>query len=109
VWSAVPHLTALRFSDEFVEHLSHQTRVPAHDCGGCRDVAAGVEVLPVEDKAGMAGELLEKGALGPAVALAERVDGVDLTEVVGQPLGRLRHRRRGVRNGVPAGAPPTLN
>jgi hypothetical protein len=28
-----------------------------------------------------------KKALGPAVALAERVDGVDLTEVVGQPFG----------------------
>lgn len=43
--------------------------------------------VPVEDEAGVAAELLEEGALGPAVALAERVDGVDLTEVVGQPLG----------------------
>ena len=31
-------------------------------------------------------KLLEKGALSPAVAFAERVDGVDLTEVVGQPV-----------------------
>ena len=45
-------------------------------------------MLPVEDEAGIAGELLEEGALGPAVALAERVDGVDLAEVVGQPLGK---------------------
>ena len=44
-------------------------------------------MLPVEDEAGIVGELLEEGALGPAVALAERVDGVDLTEIVGQPLG----------------------
>ena len=44
-------------------------------------------MLPVEDEASVAGELLEEGALGPAVALAERVDGVDLAEVVGQPLG----------------------
>jgi hypothetical protein len=44
-------------------------------------------VLPVEDESGVAGELLEEGALGPAVALAERVDGVDLAEVVGQPVG----------------------
>jgi hypothetical protein len=44
-------------------------------------------VLPVEQVAGVAGELLEEGALGPAVAFAERVDGVDLAEVAGQPLG----------------------
>ena len=44
-------------------------------------------MLPVENVAGVAGELLEEGALGPAVAFAERVDGVDLAEVVGQPLG----------------------
>ena len=36
-------------------------------------------MLPVEDEAGVAGELLEEGALCAAVALAERVDGVDLT------------------------------
>jgi hypothetical protein len=61
-----------------------------HDGGGCRDIAVGVEMLPVEDKTGVASQLLEEGALGPAVALAERVDGVDLTEVVGQPLGFFR-------------------
>src|ERR1700722_9374297 len=75
-------LRALGFLDEFVEHLSHQGRVPAHDRGGCCDVAVGVEVLPVEDEAGLAGELFEEGVLGPAVALAERADGVDLTQVV---------------------------
>jgi hypothetical protein len=57
-----------------------------HDGGGCCDVAVGLQVLPVEDEAGVAGELLEEGALGTVVALAERMDGVDLTEVVGQPL-----------------------
>src|ERR1700677_1079628 len=77
---------ALAFSDEFAEHLSHQGRVPAHDGGGCCDVAVGVEVLPAEGEAGITGKLLEERALGPAVALAERVDGVDLTEVVGQPF-----------------------
>jgi hypothetical protein len=40
-------------------------------------------VLPVEDEAGIDGELLEERALGPAVPPAERVDGVDLTEVTG--------------------------
>src|ERR1700755_1949133 len=66
------------FLDEFVEHLPHRHRVAVHDGGGCCDVAVGVEVLPVEDEAGVAGELLEEGTLRPAVALAERVDGVDL-------------------------------
>lgn len=80
-------LLASGFSDEFVEHLPHRRRIAVHDGGGGRDVAVGVEVLPVEDEAGVAGELLEEGTLGPAVALAERVDGVDLAEVVGQPLG----------------------
>lgn len=41
----------------------------------CRDVAVGVQVLPVEDVAGVT-ELLEEGA---AVALAELVDGVDFS------------------------------
>ena len=56
-----------------------------HDGGGRGDIPVGVEVLPVQDEAGVAGELLEEGALGPAVALTERVDGVDLAEVVSQP------------------------
>lgn len=73
--------------DEFVEHLTHRRRVAVHDGGGCCDVAVGVEVLPVEDEASVAGELLEEGTLRSAVALAERMDGVDLTEVVGRPLG----------------------
>jgi hypothetical protein len=77
---------ALTFSDEFVEHLCHQGRVPAHDGGGCCDVADSIKVLPVEDKAGITGKLLEERALGPAVALTERVDRVDLTEVVRQPF-----------------------
>jgi hypothetical protein len=67
------------FLDEFVDHLPHRRRVAVHDGGGCCDVAVGVEVLPVEDEAGVAGELLEEGTLRPGVALAERVDGVDLT------------------------------
>jgi hypothetical protein len=55
--------TNLDFSDEFVEHLPQESRVPAHDGGGCGDVAVGVEVLPVEDEAGIEGELLEEGTL----------------------------------------------
>ena len=50
--------TNLEFSDEFVEHLSQEIRVPAHDGGGCGDIAVGVEVLPVEDETGIEGELL---------------------------------------------------
>jgi hypothetical protein len=77
----------LRFADEFVEHLPHEGMVPAHDGGGCGDVAVGIEALPVEGEAGIAGQLLEEGALGPAVALTERVDGIHLAEIVGQPFG----------------------
>src|ERR1700733_7212886 len=54
--SAIPpgnSVLVSRFPDEFVEHLSHQSRISAHDGGGCRDVAVGVEVLPVEDEAGV--------------------------------------------------------
>jgi hypothetical protein len=80
-------MTTSRLSDEFVEHLSHGGRVTAHDGGRCRDVAVGVKVLPVENEARIAGELVKERALGPAVALAEWVDGVDLTKVVGETLG----------------------
>ena len=45
-------------------------------------------MLPVENESGVAGELAEEGALSPAVALAERVDGVDLAQVVGQPISK---------------------
>jgi hypothetical protein len=60
--------------------------VAAHYGDRGRDVAGGVEVPPSEREARIVGKLLEKGALSPAVAFAERVDGVDLTEVVGQPV-----------------------
>jgi hypothetical protein len=43
-------------------------------------------VLQVEYEARIAGELVKERALGPAVALAEWVDGVDLTEVVSETL-----------------------
>jgi hypothetical protein len=45
-----------------------------------------VEVLPGQREPRIVGKLLEEGALGPAVSLAERVDGVDLTEVIDQPV-----------------------
>jgi hypothetical protein len=41
----------------------------------------------VQGEAGVADKLPEEGTLGPAVALTERVDGVDLIEVVSEPLG----------------------
>jgi hypothetical protein len=43
-------------------------------------------VLPVKIESRVAGELLEEGALGPPVALAERMDRVDLAQVEGQPV-----------------------
>jgi len=42
-------------------------------------------MLPGECVARVAGELLEEGPLDPPVALAERMDRVDLAQVVGQP------------------------
>jgi hypothetical protein len=61
-----------------------------HDGGGCGDVRVSVEALPVQDEAGVAGELLEERTLGPAVALAEGVDGVDLSQVERQAVDECR-------------------
>jgi hypothetical protein len=49
-------------------------------------VALGVEVNLGNWMAGSLGDLAEKGALGAAVALAERMDRVDLSVVVRQAL-----------------------
>jgi hypothetical protein len=57
-----------------------------HDGGGRSHIAVGIQALPVKEEAGIAGELLEEGTLSPAVPLPERVNGVDLTEVMRQPL-----------------------
>jgi hypothetical protein len=78
VWSgAVP--------DERVEHLPHRFGVAAHDRGGGLDVAGGIKVLPGEREPGAARELREEGQLRPPVTLAERGQGVDLAQVIGQP------------------------
>jgi hypothetical protein len=54
------------------------------DRGGGLDVAGGIKVLPGEREPGAAGELREEGPLRPPVALAERVQGVDLAQLAGQ-------------------------
>jgi hypothetical protein len=64
---------------ECVEHLSHRLCIAAHDRCGCLDVPGGVKALPVKGEPRVAGELLEEGSLGPPVALAERVNRVDLS------------------------------
>jgi hypothetical protein len=71
--------------DEHIEHLAHRPGVAAHDRGGGLDVAGGIKTLPGERESGAAGELLEEGPLCPPVSLTERVQGVDLAEVAGQP------------------------
>jgi hypothetical protein len=48
----------------------------------------------VRPRARIDGKLLEEGALSPAVALAERVDGVDLTEVGAGFTAAASRRRR---------------
>lgn len=72
--------------DKRVEHLPHRFWVAAHNRGGGLDVAGGIKVLPGEREPGATGELREEGPLRPSVALAERVQGVDLAQVIGQPL-----------------------
>jgi len=42
-------------------------------------------MLPGERESGVAGKLPEEGPLRPPVALAERMQGVDLAQVIGQP------------------------
>ena len=42
-------------------------------------------MLPGEREPGVAGELPEEGTLRPPVALAERMQGVDFAQVMGQP------------------------
>jgi hypothetical protein len=49
------------------------------------DVAGGIKVLPGKREPGVAGELPEEGTLRPPVALAERMQGVDFAQVMGQP------------------------
>ena len=71
--------------DECVKHLPHRFWVAVHDRGGSLDVADGIKVLPGEREPGVAGELPEEGSLRPPVALAERMQCVDLAQVIGQP------------------------
>ena len=68
--------------DERVEHLPHRFWVGPHDRGGGLDVADGIKVLPGEREPGVAGELPEEGPLRPPVALTERMQCVDLAQVI---------------------------
>lgn len=54
----------------------------------CRgiDVVLRVDELPVELVAGVGGQLGEEGALGAPVAVAKRMQRVDIAEVVGEPV-----------------------
>lgn len=49
-------------------------------CGAGGSVSVGVHADPVDVVPGVVGELGEEGALGTAVAFAERVEGVDVGE-----------------------------
>lgn len=57
-----------------------------HDRCRCLDVAGSFKVLAVKSEPGVLGELLEEGSLGPPVAFTERMNRVDLAQVVGQPV-----------------------
>jgi len=56
---------------------------------GGEDVALGIEVDPCNGMAGGLGDLAEKRPLAAPVALAERMDGVDLGVVVRQAVQEL--------------------
>lgn len=72
----------LLLPDEFTEHHAHGDRISVHDGRGSCDVAFGVKALPVNAEAGIAGELFGEGSLRPPVAVAKRMEGVDLAEVI---------------------------
>jgi hypothetical protein len=72
--------------DEVSEQLTHGSRIAPHDGSRGRDITGGVQALPGKRESRIVGKLREERALGPAVAFAERMDGINLAEVVSQPI-----------------------
>ena len=74
--------------DEVVEHLA-RGRCPAEACGRGAVVALAADPLPGDPIARVVGELAEERAQRPTVAIAERMDRVELRVVVGEALDEL--------------------
>ena len=69
---------------DLVQQVLHRRLVTLH--GGNRSVGVRLRVdeLPVESIAGVCAQLSKEGALGTPVSVAKRMQGIDVTEVVGQ-------------------------
>lgn len=50
------------------------------------DIVLRVDELPVEAVAGVGGQLGKEGALGASVAVTKRMQGVDVADVVSEPI-----------------------
>ena len=74
----------MRQVGQLAGHFPEQGQVAVVGGGAGGHVAAGVHAHPGDVMPGVAGELGEERPLGAAVALAERVQGVDVSEEPGQ-------------------------
>jgi hypothetical protein len=69
------------------------------------DIGLGVKTRPGDFPTGFVGELAQECSLGPAVSLSERMYGVELGQIVSEPLDELgpssggRSGRTTLRNG----------
>jgi hypothetical protein len=73
-------LCLLQQVGQLVEHLPQWGQVAVEGGGAGGHVAAGVHAHPGDVMPGVVGELGEECPLGAAVAIAERVQGVDVRE-----------------------------
>jgi hypothetical protein len=74
---------------EVAEHLGQRREATLVGGRAGRDVAVGVHADPVDVVAGVVGELGEERPLGAAVALPERVQGVNVGEEFRGPADEL--------------------
>ncbi len=75
----------MRRVSQLVEHVPERGQVAVVGGGAGGHVAVRVHAHPGDVMPGVMGELGEERPLGAAVALAERVQGVDVGEEPGQP------------------------
>src|SRR5260370_40486173 len=75
--------------NELAEHRAHRGEITAVRGSAGRDVTGWLHADPVDVMPGVVRELGEERPLGPAVALPERVQGVDVSEKLRQPGNEL--------------------
>ena len=69
---------------QLIEHFPERGQIAAKGIGAGGQVTVRVHAYPGDVVPGVVGELGEERPLGAAVALAERVQGVDVSEEPGQ-------------------------